>query len=83
MPVEHLYYFTAESLELILRQLGYQILVLETKGMDIADLYSYYRDVLKQIDVAQFLEETSALLQPIIDSAGCANHMRFVIGRPD
>jgi len=82
MPVEHLYYFTETALRPVLKQVGFQIVDFATRGMDIPDLYSYYRDILDRPDAARLLEEMVSVLQPIIDGAGCGNHMRFVVRRP-
>jgi SAM-dependent methyltransferase len=83
MPVEHLFYFTESALRPVLEQAGFQTVYFSTRGMDIPDLYSYNRDVLERPDVALFLEEIVGALQPIIDGAGCGNHMRFVVRRPN
>lgn len=82
MPVEHLFYFTETALRPVLDHMGFQTVYFATKGMDVPDLYSYYRDILGRRDVAQFLGEMIDTLQPIIDGAGCGNHMRFIVRRP-
>ena len=82
MPVEHLFYFTETALRPVLEHVGFQTVYFATRGMDIPDLYSYYRDILDRPDVARFLEEIIGTLQPIVDGAGCGNHMRFVVRRP-
>ena len=79
MPVEHLFYFTERSVRLMLRKTGFKVEMFETKGLDFADLYSYYKDVREDYAVASFLEEATNVLQPIVDSAGCANHMRVLV----
>jgi len=53
----------------------------ETKGTDILDLYSYYRETLKKNEIADFLAENADIMQAIIDESGCANHMRIVLQR--
>src|SRR5262249_51229761 len=78
-PAEHLYYFTFESFKRLCDGARLEIVRFETRGMDIPDIFSYYRDDLKQAQVAEFLELNCAALQATIDSAGCANHMRFVV----
>jgi SAM-dependent methyltransferase len=83
MPVEHLFYFTEQSIVPVLNRLGFKVEMFETKGLDVADLYSYYRDIYKNQAVASFLEEVADVLQPIIDSAGCANHMRVLVRKPE
>ena len=81
MPAEHLFYFTPASLRRLIEETPLDILDCQTKGMDIPDLYSYFRDVKRIQPVADFLAEKGSLLQAVIDSAGCANHMRFVVRR--
>lgn len=80
MPAEHLYYFTPRSLTRLIEETQLRVLSFSTKGMDIADVYSYHRDVTGAVPVADFLRERGSLLQAVIDAAGCANHMRFVVG---
>ena len=82
MPVEHLFYFTEKSLTLMLKQVGFEVELLESKGMDVADLAAYYRDVPQNAEVATFLSELANLLQPIVDEAGCGNHLRVVCRKP-
>ncbi len=80
MPAEHLFYFTPGSLRRLIEETPLNVLGFSTKGMDIADLYSYHRDVSRIGTVADFLRERGSLLQAVVDAAGCANHMRFVVG---
>jgi len=82
MPVEHLFYFTRESLNILIKQANLDVLRYETKGMDIPDIYSYYRDEIKNEEVAIFLRENITILQSIIDAAGCANHSRYILQKP-
>lgn len=79
MPVEHLFYFTPRSLRRIIEETGLKVVYFATKGMDIPDIYSYYRDKMKQTQVANFLKENCDSLQAMIDASGCANHMRFIV----
>jgi 2-polyprenyl-3-methyl-5-hydroxy-6-metoxy-1,4-benzoquinol methylase len=81
MPAEHLFYFTPASLRRLIEETPLEILEFQTKGMDIADAYAYYRDIEGNRPVAEFLAERGPILQAVIDSAGCANHMRFVVRR--
>lgn len=78
-PAEHLFYFTKRSLGILIADAGLEVLDFQTKGMDIPDLYSYYRDETKYSQVAEFLKENCSVLQAIIDEAKCANHMRFIV----
>ncbi len=80
MPAEHLYYFTPGSLRRLIEEANLEVISFSTKGMDVADMYSYYRDVSRIGTVADFLRERGSLLQAVVDAAGCANHMRFVVG---
>jgi 2-polyprenyl-3-methyl-5-hydroxy-6-metoxy-1,4-benzoquinol methylase len=81
MPAEHLFYFNPTSLRTIIEDTPLQVLDFSTKGMDIPDLYSYFRDVARIQPVADFLKKYGSLFQAVIDSAGCANHMRCVVRR--
>jgi SAM-dependent methyltransferase len=81
MPVEHLFYFTEASLTNLLKSVGFKIKMFETKGMDIADLYSFYKDVQGKEEVASFFSAHFGVLQAAIDESGLANHMRFVVSR--
>lgn len=81
MPAEHLFYFTPTSLCKLIEETPLEVLEFETKGMDIPDFYSYCRDLPDTQQVADFLAERGPILQAVIDSAGCANHMRFVVRR--
>lgn len=78
MPVEHLFYFTPDSLRNIIERVGLKVVYFATKGMDIPDIYSYYRDEMKQVQTANFLKENCDYLQAMIDASGYANHMRFI-----
>ena len=82
MPVEHLFYFTEESVQFLLGKTGLRVKMLETKGLDVADLYSFYSDVRESKELAAFLEDIVNVLQPIIDRAGCGNHMRVLAHKP-
>jgi 2-polyprenyl-3-methyl-5-hydroxy-6-metoxy-1,4-benzoquinol methylase len=82
MPAEHLFYFTPRSLRRLIEETPLEVIEFQTKGMDIADVMSHFRDDRQSPEVAEFLSEQCRLLQAVIDSAGCANHMRFVVRRP-
>jgi 2-polyprenyl-3-methyl-5-hydroxy-6-metoxy-1,4-benzoquinol methylase len=81
MPAEHLFCFTPASLRRMIEETPLDVVDFQTKGMDIPDLYSYFRDVAVSQPVADFLAERGSILQAVIDSAGCANHMRFIVRR--
>jgi len=81
-PAEHLLYFTKESMRYLAEKIGFKLLSVETKGMDIPDLVAYYRDKKQNQEVADFLVEFSDLFQATIDAAGYANHMRVVLRNP-
>jgi 2-polyprenyl-3-methyl-5-hydroxy-6-metoxy-1,4-benzoquinol methylase len=83
MPAEHLFYFTPTSLRRMIEETPLDILDFQTKGTDIPDLYSYFRDDAHVQPVADFLAERGSILQAVIDSAGCANHMRFIVSRQE
>ena len=79
MPAEHLFYFTPKSLQSLIEQTPLKVVEWMTKGMDIPDVMSHYRDDKGSKEIADFLAEHGQLLQAVIDQAGCANHMRFVV----
>jgi len=79
MPVEHLFYFTEKSLRMVFEKVGLEVEYFAAKGMDVPDLFSHYRDDLKNEAVADFLKENSDVLQAIIDASGKANHLRFIV----
>lgn len=81
MPAEHLFYFTPKSLRHLIEQTPLEVVEFQTKGMDIPDVMSHFRDDRQLQPVADFLLEQCNVLQAVIDSAGCANHMRFVVRR--
>ncbi|MCI5134336.1 MAG: methyltransferase domain-containing protein [Candidatus Electrothrix sp. AW2] len=81
-PAEHLLYFTRESLEYLVEKVGFELLHIETRGMDIPDLIAYYRDRSQQPEVTAFLLEYADIFQAVIDKAGRANHMRIVLRKP-
>lgn len=79
MPAEHLFYFTKSSLGMLIEEANLKILEFSTKGMDIPDLFSYYNDETDQTQVAEFLKANCSMLQAIVDQAGCANHLRYIV----
>lgn len=81
MPAEHLYHFTRSSLETALTREGFNVVHYESKGMDIPDLYSFYKDKTDQDQVARFLADHCDVLQALVDASGHANHMRFIVQR--
>ncbi len=78
-PAEHLLYFTKQSMQHLLKKVGFELLHIETRGMDIPDLIAYYRDKQQNKEVTAFLLEHGDLFQAVIDEAGRANHMRIVL----
>jgi 2-polyprenyl-3-methyl-5-hydroxy-6-metoxy-1,4-benzoquinol methylase len=79
MPAEHLFYFTPRSLRRLIEETPLAVAEFQTKGMDIPDVMSHYRDDEHSKEVSDFLSEHCQTLQAVIDQAGCANHMRFVV----
>lgn len=79
MPAEHLFYFTPKSLRGLIEKSQLEVVEFQTKGMDIPDIMSHVRDDQQLPKTAAFLREHCDVLQAVIDSAGCANHMRFVV----
>lgn len=81
MPAEHLFYFTPKSLRGMIENVPLEVVEFQTKGTDIPDIFSHFRDDKQEEAVARFLSDKCDLLQAVIDQAGCANHMRFVVRR--
>lgn len=81
-PAEHLYHFTPTAFRRMAESAGLVVSTFETRGTDIADIFSFYRDEVGKPEVAEFLEAQAAPLQAMIDTSKCANHMRFTL-RPD
>jgi hypothetical protein len=77
-PAEQLFYFTKASFRQAAQAAGLEVVLAEARGTEIADIYSLYRDAGKP-DTAEFLKENGDALQAIVDMAGWANHMRFVV----
>ena len=77
VPTDHLVYFSPSSFERTAAMGSLQILSIETKGMDIADIASWEED--KNPEVSAYLRENFSRLQPIVDAAGCANNMRIIL----
>jgi 2-polyprenyl-3-methyl-5-hydroxy-6-metoxy-1,4-benzoquinol methylase len=76
-PPAHLTYFTKESVEKLADLTNMSLVHLETKGMDIADIHAYYNHLGKE-EAADAFNDYFDKLQPIVDQAGAANHMRFI-----
>lgn len=76
-PCEHLTYFTPKSVKVVIEQAGLDLLYLKTRGIDMADLKSYfeYRGALGTAKVCQAFYN---VVQPFIDSANRGNHLRFI-----
>lgn len=83
MPAEHLFYFTPKSLRSLIGSIPLEVVEFQTKGTDIPDIFSHFRDDKQDEAVAGFLSDQCDILQAVIDQAGCANHMRFVVRRPE
>jgi 2-polyprenyl-3-methyl-5-hydroxy-6-metoxy-1,4-benzoquinol methylase len=78
IPPSHLHYFTPVSAKKISEMVGLSFEFCETRGMDVADLASYYEHQGNS-ESFETLRNNFPSLQACIDSAGCANHMRFVL----
>ena len=77
VPTDHLVYFSPSSFERAAAMENLRILSIETKGMDIADIASWEED--KNPETAAYLREKFSRLQPIVDAAGCSDHMRIIL----
>ncbi|MFQ5713598.1 MAG: class I SAM-dependent methyltransferase [Candidatus Scalinduaceae bacterium] len=75
-PVDHLVYFTPPSISKAAELAKLKIIFLETKGMDIADIAASEEE--SNSSICQYLKNNFNVLQPIVDAAGCANHMRII-----
>lgn len=78
MPAEHLFQFTPQSLRRLIVNASLEVVEFQTKGTDIPDIFSHFRDDKRSDEVAAFLSDQCDVLQAVIDQAECANHMRFV-----
>jgi 2-polyprenyl-3-methyl-5-hydroxy-6-metoxy-1,4-benzoquinol methylase len=76
-PVEHLVYFTKDSILKLAEIVGLEIIHYETKGNDIIDLKSFY-EYKGMVNEANLMAQFSNKLQCLIDAADAANHMRVV-----
>jgi 2-polyprenyl-3-methyl-5-hydroxy-6-metoxy-1,4-benzoquinol methylase len=76
-PPAHLTYFTKQSVEKLASLTGMELVHLETKGMDIADIHAYFNHIGKT-EAAAEMANLFDQLQSIVDQAGAANHMRFI-----
>lgn len=76
-PVEHLYYFTKNSIEVLAKRVGLSVCFFETKGTDILDMKAFY-EYHNRDKEANLLVEIGDNLQCIIDASNCANHMRII-----
>ena len=81
-PVEHLFYFTKESIEKLSEIVGLKISFFETKGTDMLDMKAFYEYQNRQME-ANLIMEIGDKLQAIIDSSNCANHMRIIFKNED
>jgi len=78
VPSEHLTYFTESSVRMLSEKAQMSIEFFCTSGIDLGDLKAYY-DELNDPMMARACERLYATLQPVIDAAGAANHMRFIL----
>jgi hypothetical protein len=77
-PTHHLTYFTPETLSSFLKTLEFQLVFLETKGLDFED-YIWQLKNIKNIDTQEF-EKISDFMQFYINASGFGKNLR-VIGK--
>jgi len=78
-PSDHLLFFSKTTVEYIAKELDMDLIMFETKGMDLFDIMAFERDINK-IDIANSLIiKNIDKMQKYIDDAGMANHMRFIL----
>lgn len=77
VPSEHLLYFTKSAVERLAKETGLALRYFCTAGIDLGDLASYYT-YKNDREMARACEKLYPALQPVIDAAEAANHMRFI-----
>jgi len=78
-PTDHLLFFSKSTVEYVAKKLGMDLLMYETRGMDIFDIMAFERDVNK-IDISNsIILDNINKIQNYMDKAGIANHMRFIL----
>jgi 2-polyprenyl-3-methyl-5-hydroxy-6-metoxy-1,4-benzoquinol methylase len=77
-PTHHLTYFTPETLNNFMKKLEFQVVFLETKGLDIEDYIWQVRNVGNHD--ARELEKISSTLQFYVNAAGFGKNLR-IMGR--
>jgi 2-polyprenyl-3-methyl-5-hydroxy-6-metoxy-1,4-benzoquinol methylase len=79
-PFEHLIYFNKQSMVRLAKLLNMKVDWFETKGLDMGDLSSYF-EWAEQNKMAKLFRDTADIIQPILDSIGFSNHMRFMLSK--
>ncbi len=82
IPFEHLVCFNESSIKFLAEKAGMHLQCLKTAGMDVADIASFYEWQGKE-DASKQLSSMFNSLQPVIDEAGCANHIRCILAKKD
>lgn len=77
-PPSHLHYFTPKSVQILSEKEDMDLVMCETRGMDVADLAAY-EEYKGNNEIGKYLRDSFESIQPCIDASGCGNHMRFVL----
>jgi len=78
VPLEHLVYFTKDSIIKLAEKSKMEVLNYKTNGIDMGDLKAYY-NFLKDSKMAFACSKLYDYLQPVIDLAEAGNHLRVVL----
>lgn len=76
-PTDHLQFFSKKTVDYLTNELGMDLVLYETKGMDMFDIWAYERDIKgKQIALSELCKVNE--IQNFINTSGYANHMRII-----
>jgi len=77
LPFEHLCFYSKESIKYLADKTGFEVVNIQTYGLDILDYFMLKEFEHKQDYVEKF-DDLITLIQGVIDSQGIANHFRIV-----
>lgn len=78
-PCEHFQFFSKETGFSVSRFLRLELLMVETRGMDMFDILAFDRDINKTNIKNTFLYKHVNVMQNALDSYGYSNSVRFVM----
>ena len=77
-PPSHLQYFTYNSIKKLAEQVDMDLIYIQTNGIDLADLKSYYEFVGNE-SMSKMCYFFYDILQPTIDASNSGNHFKFIL----